>query len=220
MKLLHSFIGKYVDIGLSGKKLPIRGCLIDVGNDILVVHNGAQFIYIPTIHLQNMTLSEDPANNLTVKPEMPFDHSDIAYRKILMNAKGIFAEIYISGTQSVHGYVTSIMNDFFVFFSPVYRTVYVSLEHVKTITPYETNTTPYYLSQDRFPLQPTGTTLSRTFEQQLKKLIGELVVFDLGEDSNKIGRLNAVENNMLELITANGKHLFMHTSHVKTIHIP
>ncbi|MFS0837472.1 DUF2642 domain-containing protein [Paenibacillus sp. UNC499MF] len=221
MKLLHSFLGKLVDVGLSGKKLPLRGSLIDVGNDIIVLHNGSQFTYIPTLHLQYMTLAEDPtAVDPAPQPELPFDHSEIAYRKILMNAKGIFSEISISGSQSLHGYVTSIMNDFFVFFSPVYRTVYISLEHVKSITPYISNTTPYSLGQDRFPLHPTGTTLSRTFEQQLKKLVGELVVFNLGEAPNKIGRLNVAENNMLELVTANGQQLFMHMSHVKSVHLP
>jgi hypothetical protein len=220
VKLLRPFMGKQVELELSGRKMQIRGKLIDIGNDIIVIFNGMQYLYIPTIHLQNVKLTEMSEEFAYGQTELLFDHTDISYRKIVMNAKGTFTEIFIDGAQSLHGYITSIMNDFFVFFSPVYRTVYVSMEHVKYITPYESNVTPYELSQERFPLQPTGITLSRTFDQQLKKLEGELVVLDLGDHSRKIGRLNAIENNILELVSANGQRLFMHVNHVKTIHTP
>lgn len=220
MKLLRSIMGKFVELEISGKKTTIRGSLIDVGNDIIVLYSGSQFLYIPANHIQSMTLTEESYDEMGEKPELQFDHTDIAYRKILMNAKGVFTEISIHGSKSLHGYVTSIMNDFFIFFSPVYRSVYVSMDHVKSISPYEGNATPYFMSKDRFPLQPSGMTLSRTFEQQLKKFEGELIILDLGEDPHKIGRLSAFENQILELITANGQHVFIHANHVKTIHLP
>ena len=220
MRLLRPILGKYVELTIPGKRVSPRGKLIDVGNDIVVLYNGTQYLYIPATHIQSMSLTDEVEEARMNETEIQFDHTDIAYRKILMNAKGIFTEIYIHGPQSLHGYVTSIMNDFFVFFSPVYRTVYVAMEHVKSISPYEGNATPFYMSKERFALQPSPMALSRTFDQQLKRLEGELVILDLGEDPNKIGRLSAIDNNMLELITANGQRVFMHIRHVKTIHLP
>ena len=218
---LQKFVGKQVNLEISGKT-PIRGTLVDLGSDILVIHNGIQFLYIPLIHLQIMKLEPRLDTDTTVPTEMPFENQteSISYRKILMNAKGIFTELYITGNQSIHGYITSIMNDFFVFFSPVFHTVLVSLNHLKYLIPYTSNVTPYSLDPERFPVKPSSMTLSRTFDQQLKKLEGQFVVLDLGENPHKIGLLKNVENRTLELIMANGETVYTHMEHVKTVHIP
>jgi hypothetical protein len=137
-----------------------------------------------------------------------------------MNAKGMFSEIYISGNQSIHGYLTTVMNDFFVFYSPVYHTVIVSLHHLKYLVPYNPNVTPYTLTSEQFPLKPSPITLARTFDQQLRKLIGEFVVLDLGENPNKIGVLKNVDQSIIELATASGASVLLHFDHVKTVHLP
>ncbi|PYI52099.1 DUF2642 domain-containing protein [Paenibacillus flagellatus] len=222
MSLLNPMLGSRIKIEISGRFLPIRGTLIDIGTDIIVVNNGTQYLYLPVLHIQKLE-PDDSLETIAAAggdQEQMFDHTDISYRKILMNAKGIFTEVGITGFQSLHGYITSIMNDYFVFFSPVYRTVYVSLQHVKLIIPYAPNRTPYYLSRERFPLQPPGITLARTFDQQMKKLEGELIALDLGESPSKIGLLKSVDNRLVELVGANGQHLYMHGEHVKTIHVP
>ena len=220
MNLLRPLLDNRVELEISGMKAPVQGRVVDIGQDILVLYNETKYMYIPILHLQKVRTVEDYDENQQEPAERPFDHADIAYRKILMNARGIFTELFISGNASIHGYITSIMNDFFVFFSPVYRSVFVSMNHVKMLTPYAPNRTPYFLSQDRFPLQPASVTLTRTFEQQMKKLEGELVVLNLGEQSDHIGRLHALQDNMAELITAHGQHICIHTNHVKTIHLP
>src|SRR5690606_37881166 len=122
--------------------------------------------------------------------------------------------------QAVYGYVTSIMNDYFVYYSPLYRAIYVYLRHVKYMIPYAPDVTPYALRQDRFPLQPAGITLARTFDQQLKKLEGQFVALDLGEDPGKIGLLKTCEYPVLELITGRGESTLIHAEHIKTVHLP
>ncbi|CAM3997353.1 DUF2642 domain-containing protein [Paenibacillus alkaliterrae] len=221
MKNRHPLLDRQVELVISGKVAPIRGKLIEFGQDILVLHNGTQFLYVPLIHLQQLRILSQDGEKFEV-PEMPFEpyNEPISYRKILMNAKGMFSEIYITGNQPIHGYLTTVMNDFFVFYSPVYHTVIISLQHLKYLIPYNPNVTPYTLTPEQFPLKPSPLTLARTFDQQLRKLIGEFVVLDLGENPNKIGVLKSLDQNMIELANASGNAVFLHFDHVKTVHIP
>jgi hypothetical protein len=224
MKQQHPLMNSLIDLDISGKTSTLRGKLVDMGQDILVVHNGQQFVYVPIIHLQQMRAANmQDSNNMTFEvPETPFEQANdpISYRKTLMNAKGMFSELYITGNQSIHGYLTSVMNDFFVFYSPVYHSVIVSLTHLKYLIPYSPNVTPYTLTPEQFPLKPSPLTLARTFDQQLRKLIGEFVILDLGENPNKIGVLKNVDQNMVELATAGGNSVYLHLDHVKTVHLP
>ncbi|WP_028611959.1 hypothetical protein [Paenibacillus harenae] len=221
MKQRHPLLDQQVELEISGKASLIRGKLIEFGQDILVLHNGTRFLYVPLIHLQQLRLSLKEQEKYDV-PEMPFEPyiDPISYRKILMNAKGMFSEIYITGNQSIHGYLTAVMNDFFVFYSPVYHTMIISLQHLKYLIPYNPNVTPYTLTPEQFPLKPTSLTLARTFDQQLRKLIGEFVVLDLGENPNKTGVLKNVDQSMIEIATASGNAVFLHFDHVKTVHVP
>ncbi|GFN30915.1 DUF2642 domain-containing protein [Paenibacillus xylaniclasticus] len=222
MKHTHPLMNRYVDLDISGKAIPLRGKLIDMGQDILVIHNGQQFVYVPIIHLQQMREVSKQESILIEVPEIPIEQPNdpISYRKMLMNAKGMFSELYITGNQSIHGYLTSVMNDYFVFYSPVYHSVVISLTHLKYLIPYNPNVTPYTLTPEQFPLKPSPLTLARTFDQQLRKLIGQFVILDLGENPNKIGVLKSVEQNMVELANAGGTPVFLHLDHVKTVHLP
>ncbi|MOA22886.1 hypothetical protein D3C78_1434800 [compost metagenome] len=187
-----------------------------------MLHNGLQFLYVPLIHLLQLRVSSKEEEVIIVPEQQHIEpyNNPISYRKMLMNVKGMFSEVYISGNQSLHGYVSTVMNDFFVFYSPVYHTVIISLHHLKYLIPYNPDATPYSLTPEQFPLKPSPLTLARTFDQQLRKLIGELVVLDLGENPNKTGILKTVDKSMLELANASGKAVYLHFDHVKTVHIP
>jgi hypothetical protein len=173
------------------------------------------------LHMQQLTRLPASEAAFGEVPEPPLDPTtELSYRKVLLNAKGMFAELNIVGNRSVHGYVTSIMNDFFVFYSPMFRTLYVFMRHLKILIPYDPETTPYAMEQEKFPINPTPASLARTFDQQLKKFEGEYVVLDLGEHPDKIGLLKSVKSNLIELVTADGSSTFIHLDHVKTIHRP
>ncbi|EZP75820.1 hypothetical protein H839_11114 [Parageobacillus genomosp. 1] len=221
MNNLHSLIGKQVELEVSGKVM-LTGILVDVGLDIIVIYNGKEYLYIPHLHIHNIRVSTKPQTELwNVTPELPFDENDtISYRKTLINAKGRFVQIYVTGNKSIHGYVTAILNDYFVFYSPVYKTMFISLNHLKWLTPYQTNITPYTLSNEVLPVKPTNIPLQRSLEEQLKKFEGQLVVFDLGDNPMKIGLLKQVQNNIIELVTASGESIFWKLMHVKTVHLP
>ncbi len=218
---MDKYLNQPVSLQVSGSRSALKGTLIDLGSDILVLHNGTQFLYVPIVHLQRLTRCPACETDFGPPPDPPPEGTaELSYRKVLMNAKGMFSELYITGNQSVHGYVTSIMNDFFVFYSPMYRSLFVSMKHLKTLIPYDDQTTPYALEQEKFPVNPLSASLARTFDQQLKKFEGEFVVLDLGEHPGKIGLLKSVSGNLAELVTADGASTFIHLDHVKTIHRP
>ncbi len=224
MKDIHSLIGQKVELEVSGRTI-FQGILVDLGQDILVLFNGKDYFYIPFLHVHNLRanpLIELEGNENQEAPVSPIneDQSTISYRKTLMNAKGRFVEIFVTGNKSIHGYITNVLNDYFVFYSPVYKTMFISLNHLKWLTPYQTNITPYTLGNEELPVKPINMPLQRSLEEQLKKLEGNLVVFDIGDHPLKIGLLKQVQNNLIKLITASGETVFWKILHIKSIHMP
>jgi hypothetical protein len=221
MSDFNHLIGKYVDIEISGKNY-CQGTLVDTGLDIIVVYDGKRFFYIPILHIQRMKQDTMQTVASDIHPEKPIvgDSDSISFRKILMNAKGQFVQIYVTGNKSIHGYLTSIMNDYFVFYSPTYKTMFISMNHVKWLIPYEQDVTPYSLNNQQFPVNPTSIPLARTFEEQCKKVENHIVIIDGGENPEKIGLLQKVSNNRLVLVTVERETVYWNLQHIKTIHLP
>ncbi|MGG0788965.1 DUF2642 domain-containing protein [Peribacillus simplex] len=216
-----ALLGKQIDVQLSGKKT-FKGILTDLSTDILVLFNGQQYLYFPMLHVHRFNLSTEIDNEIKypIESSMMEDMASISYRKTLMNAKGVFSEIYVEGHIPLHGYITNVFNDYFAFYSPVYKMMYVSLHHLKWLTPYNQNATPYTLGKENFPGNPSGVPMLRSLEDQLKKNAGKLVVLDGGEDPMKIGVIKKAENNLVELTTASGDNVFLKLAHIKTVYMP
>ncbi|NYE03957.1 hypothetical protein F4694_000701 [Bacillus niacini] len=220
---LKDHVGNYIKLELSGNK-PISGILIDIGSDLWVIYNGYDYLYIPTVHIQNwkfpkkeeideiITLSDDQSPIFNPNEE-------ISLRKTLTAAKGIFTEIYVTSKQAVHGYIISIMNNYFVFYSPIYKTMFISLNHLKWLIPYTNNQRPYGLSNANLPVNPSNITFARSFEVQIEKLIGTLIVFNMGENENGMGKVMGIKNNFVELLTAKGDPVYLNLQHIKTVHM-
>jgi hypothetical protein len=222
MSNLHQFIDKQVEVEISGSNI-CTGKLIDLGMDLIVLLDEQQFYYLPLVHVQNVkTISQTNADTGSLPKELPIDYQsdNLSFRKILTNAKGQFVKINVTGNKPIHGYLTSIMNDYFVFYSPVYKAMFVSMNHLKWLIPYQADLTPYTISNQLLPVNPVNIPLSRTFEEQCKKLEGKLVVFDLGENPNKIGLLQKVDNQIIELVNANGDKVCWNLHHIKTVYVP
>lgn len=216
MRYLESILGKTVEIKISGLVERV-GVLIDYGLDVVVIHDGVDFVYIPSVHIQKMRPVENTIYMSVPSTEGIDLENNISYRNVLMESKGMFVQIFVTGNQSIHGYITSLLTDYFVFFSPVHKTLFVPLFHLKWLTPYPENKTPYTLQKEYLPVNPTTYKLARTFEEQVKKMEGKIVVFDLGNDPQKIGLLKSIQNNMVELITADNQPLYWNINHLKMI---
>ncbi|WP_254119279.1 DUF2642 domain-containing protein [Bacillus sp. FJAT-29790] len=221
MSGISNLKGEHIEIEISGK-MGFRGILVDTGLDIIVLYDGNKYFYIPFNHIQNIKKSQPVEEMIELGKDLPSlsDLDSISYRKILTNARGRFVEIFVSGNKTIHGYITSVLNDFLVFYSPVFKTMFISLHHIKWIIPYSSNLTPYTLNSEKLPVQPTNIPISRSFEEQLKKEEGKLVVFDAGDHPNKIGLLKSVQNNIVELITADGETTYWKLLHLKMVHLP
>lgn len=219
---LKDNIGKFIRMEISGNKI-LRGMLIDIGSDLWVLFNGIDYLYIPTIHIQNWQyLKQDEIEEITFndEPTPIYNHNEeISLRKTLTAAKGIFTEIFVTSNQSLHGYIISIMNNYFVFYSPIYKTMFISLNHLKWLIPYTNNQRPYGLSNANLPVNPSNLTFARSFEVQLEKLIGELIVFNIGENENVIGKLQSIKNNFIELISAKEDPIYLNLQHIKSVHM-
>ncbi len=221
MELLKNFINEQIYVEVSGNILH-KGILIALGTDILVLYNGRDFLYIPIIHIHKINKKDDDTSNVNPFEGKWDDDSNetISFRKILNNARGLFSEITIANNQTIHGYVVSVMNNYVVFYSPVFKTVYISLQHLKWLIPYQDQQTPYALSKENLHVNPFAIPLARTFEEQLKRFMNQMVILDLGHDQNKVGQLQTIENNIVKLITARQIPSFVNLRHIKTIHIP
>lgn len=215
--------GKNIEVEISGGCFH-KGILIDSGLDIIVLYEGKtnSFLYIPFVHIQRLKEINIWEDDIVYDPtsEKPIETEAISYRKTLMTAKSLFVKVYVTGEKSIHGYLTSIMNDYFVFNSPACKTMFVSMNHLKCLIPYPPNTTPYSLDNQHFPLNPPPASLARTFEDQLKKLENQLVILDSGDNPEKIGILQKVQNNKAIMITADGETVYRNIEHIKTIQLP
>lgn len=215
--------GKNIEVEISGGSFHM-GILIDSGLDIIVIYEGStnSFLYMPFVHIQRLKeiriKEEDPSYD--PPSEKPIESDAISYRKILMNARGLFVKVYVTGDKAIHGYLTSIMNDYFVFHTPAYKTMFISMKHVKWLIPHPVNTTPYSLNNQNLPLTSVPSSLARSFDEQLKKLENQLVILDGGDNTEKIGLIQKVQNNKMSLITADGETVYRNLEHIKTIQLP
>ena len=214
--------GKYIKLELSGKKY-ISGLLCDIGSDVWVVFNGTDYLYLPAIHIQNWQyMKQEEIDEIAFSDEpAPIynNNEETSFRKTLNAARGIFTEIFVTSNQSLHGYIISIMNNYFVFYSHIYKTMFISLNHLKWLIPYSSNQRPYGLSNANLPVNPSNITFARSFEVQIEKLTGELIVFNIGENENVIGKIQGIKGNFVELISAKEDPVFLNLQHIKTMHM-
>lgn len=224
VKGLNQFLDTDVEVVISGDTRFV-GTLIDIGQDIFVIFDGSNYLYIPLLHLHQMNkaINTNTEKPILIDPEDPMmeaENNSFSYRNTLNRVKGKFIEIYVTGDRSIHGYVTSVLNDYIVFFSPVFKTLFISMHHLKWFTPYSTEQTPYTLDNSQLPVVPSSVSLVRNFEEQIKKYVGQLVIFDMGEVPEKVGLLKDVSNNIIELINASGESIIWKLNHLKTMHLP
>ncbi|MGM9926430.1 MAG: DUF2642 domain-containing protein [Bacillus sp. (in: firmicutes)] len=219
-KVFHNLIGEFARLELSGKHFVI-GKVVDIGIDLIVVCRGADYIYIPLLHMKNIRIAEKDEMDMELQESLPgiVLEENLSLRKVLNNAKGMFVELYVTGNEAIHGYITSILNNYFVFYSPIYKTMYIPLNHFKWLIPYQSNQRPYGLNNQEFPVRPISAAVARSFEVQIEKLKNKLVIFNLGENGAVIGKLNGVVDNMVELETAREKILYLNLQHIKTVHM-
>lgn len=219
-KIIQSLVKEVVQLEVSGKKI-LNGTVIDLGTDTMVLFNGTEFVYIPLDHIQNFKVdsnNDDDIQAPTLLPSISTDENDadLTFRKVLTQAQGKYVEIYVTGNEPLHGYITSIKDNYFVFQSPVYRTMYISMSHLKWLIPYAQNELAYGLE---LSVQHNNETLASTFEVQAEQFKDEIVVLNIGGPKSHIGKITNVEQQIAEVQTARADSIYVNLSHIKTLHV-
>ena len=214
----QGLIGEQVSLLLSGHR-SFNGILTDMGSDIIVLFNGEKYIYFPRLHIHSINRNKELEDHVRqpIESSMVEDLDLISYRRTLIDAKGSFLEIDVTGNLTYHGYITNVLNDYFVFYSPVFKQMFISLSHLKWLSPYPKNIKPYNLSQETFPNKPI-VPLLHSLEDQLKREVGKVVIFDGGSNPLKIGLLSNIDQNLIELLIADGNSIYHNLDHIKSIH--
>ena len=220
-KLLHYFNSDIVKIEITGNKVQ-KGSIIDSSKDLLVIFNGDDFIYIPFEHILTIVVDEDKDNEIPNPSEPPSiistdDNKDLTLKTVLTQAKERFVEIYISGSQSLHGYISEIKNDYFIFHSPIYKTVFIAIDHLKWLIPYATDERPYQLEIEQLRMEKLVDNLPTTFYSLISNMKGKLIIFNLDEKNKHIGKLNDVKGKLIELQPAKSSLQYVNLVHIKTV---
>ncbi|MET0960988.1 MAG: DUF2642 domain-containing protein, partial [Psychrobacillus psychrotolerans] len=204
-KIIQSLLKEYVQIEVSGKKV-LKGILIDVGTDIIVIFNGTDYMYIPIDHIHSYCILKNneldtlaPTESSSIKTGG--NNHELSLRVTLHQAQGKSTEIYLIDDQPLHGYITQIMDDYFAFYSPIYKTMYISTKHLKWLIPYPSSECPYGLNKPNS--QPLVTEVSvNTFKNKIEKFVDKLIVFNIGGSKSHIGTIKNVEEQVVELEAA------------------
>ena len=212
---------QYVAVSLVGDKF-FKGVIFDSGRDIIVLFNGEQFIYIPFIHIESI-VADTPDANFIQPSDLPSISSDqlqkgLALDDVLKEAKGIYQELGIINKKPLHGTILEVLDDYIVFNSPVYKTIYIAKKHLKWIIPYTPSERPYGLSDSEFNWQQGEKEFKKGFTQQLATLINKLVVLNLGDKIYHTGKIKNISNAMIELQTVRAKSIYVNIAHIQTIH--
>ena len=222
-KMIQGLVNRVVWIEVSGK-IYISGRLVKLGSDTLVLFDGKDYYYMPLVHIQKMKVDDNEKRDIEIPTDTPsitseYDKDDISLRKVLTQAKGAFVEIYVTAGKPLHGYITSIMNNYFVFHSPIYKTMYIAIKHLKWLIPYTNSQPPYGLENQNFPVPAIHTSLARTFEVQIEKFKNQIVIFNVGESNHHVGKINNIEEQMVELLAARNQSIMINLQHIKTLHL-
>ncbi|MFC4768413.1 DUF2642 domain-containing protein [Effusibacillus consociatus] len=211
--LIGSYIGMVVDIEISGDKKHL-GTVIDIGSDLIVICTNNKYLYIPITHIQRIELSPNQSDqSLPPSQSLLKNKEQISFPQMLNHAKGGFVEIFVTGNQSLYGFIINVLDDYLVFDSLGYKTILIPLYHLKWLSPCPPN-------GQGTPVQPSGSVLSRTLEEQLKRSEGKIVILDMGSSANKIGLMKKIENRVMELEMFNGKKVYWNLHHIKTVQFP
>lgn len=221
--MIQNLKNEIIKLEISGGKF-LNGAIIDTSNEIVVIYNGKSFQYVPVEHIQTFEIDFDNEDNIQQPTDTPsidlkMNNNDMTILKILSQAKGMDVEIFVTSNKSLHGTITAIMDDYFVFQSPVYPTIFISNKHLKWLIPYSEHKLPYGLSKEELLIQTRkDQPYTSTFNSQIEQLKNKLVVINLGEKYTQIGKVKNVINKLVELVLADSRSIYVNTSHIKTIY--
>jgi len=222
--LIQDFDKEIVKLELTGKKI-LKGIIIDNSSELVVLFNGKEFFYIPVNHIHEIKIDYINEDGLKIPSSIKQDkifndkNEKMTFAKVLTKSLGTFLEIQVLNNQPLHGYISSILDDYIVFQSPIYKKMYIPIKHIKTIVPYSLNQKPYQLSDEELLINACNESFPKTFEAQIENLRNKLAVLNINEKNNFTGVITEVKGSIIEFRTAKDS-IYYNLQHIKTIHTP
>lgn len=144
MRNLKKYIKKQIYIELG--KNSFYGVVTDLGEDILVLFNGIQYIYMPVDHINHIQFNTNQEKQVDqpIEDYLLEQIETLSLLNVLITTKEWFTEIHVAGNFSFYGYITEIYDDYFSFYSSMYKQMYISLNHLKWLAPLYHSHSPKY----------------------------------------------------------------------------
>ncbi|MFB6465563.1 DUF2642 domain-containing protein [Cytobacillus sp. Hz8] len=220
MSKVKNYIGKQIFVQISGKD-SFNGILTDIGSDVMVIFNGDDYLYLPfnSIHLIQLNTNDEEQVNQPSESTFLSHTELLSLDHVLTNAKGTFTEIFVTGKTSYFGYILNISQDYFTFYSPIYKFMFISIEHLKWLIPHSKNQSPFTLSNEKIKGLDLTAIQADSIEEQLKRKIGHVILIDGGNNPQKSGMLNDIKDHLVELTLENGEVVYWNLAHIKSVHL-
>lgn len=216
---------EFVMIEVSGGKI-LNGSFVDSSNDIIVLYAKSQFVYVPKDHIHSLEIDYDNENNIEQPSHIPtfisqVNDVDLNLANLLSLAKGMHVEIMVTKNIALHGVITAVNDDYFVFESPIYKTMFIAIKHLKWIIPYFKDELPYGLNKQEFLNLSSNKNqpYKNTFASQISEFTNQLVILNLGKDFSQIGRITSVKGQILELLDGKSNIVFFNLSHIQIVQL-
>ncbi|UVI27587.1 DUF2642 domain-containing protein [Paenibacillus spongiae] len=218
MKEFQALLSQKVIIDISGK-VRLSGILVDAGSDIIVLLHQERYLYIPLNHVHQVMpdLSKNEDNASAAYSPMKYENDQISLKDILRQAAGLFVELNVSGHVPLHGYMIAVQSDYLVLYSPIFKHIHISLQHLKWLIPYPANHVPYSQDSKVIAAKPLNALIPSTFGELCKNAEGKLAVFDLG---HTIGFIQQVNTGTITFVDANGNPMIWNVEHLKSLYLP
>ncbi|OLN21760.1 hypothetical protein BTO30_12935 [Domibacillus antri] len=221
MKRLKEYVGEPIHLDLTGKR-EVSGILIDFGSDVLVLCKQNEFLYLPLFHVREIRLlSKEEADFLT-PPEttdtLPLADK-LSLKEVLQTAsKGSFVELNMTAGQPVHGSITNVMDDYVVFFSPVYQMMLMPIQHIKWLIPYPASSRPYGFDHSLSLVSSSAPKVyAATFADQIENVKGSFITLNIGEKECISGKFLHKDAHFITLMTVKEQKIHLNINHVKTV---
>ncbi|WP_100330016.1 hypothetical protein [Bacillus xiapuensis] len=218
---LEEYVGEFILVELTGET-ELAGLFFELGEDVMVLYKETEFFYIPFFHVKNIkrfTASGAASPSFKLKTAAPFP-KQLCLEEILETAKGLFVEITVSNGHVFHGCITVVMNDYIVFFSPVFQTILIPIQHIIQLLPYPHTARPYGFKNSSSLTASTDKTFAVTFDGQLNNMTGSFLTCNIGSKDAISGKLLDKEKHCISLLTSRETEIHLNIQHIQSLMCP
>lgn len=212
-----------VVVEISGGKM-INGSVVDSSDELIVLYDKNLFYYVPFEHIHSFYIDAVNENNIQSPSELPTFISkvnqDLTLKNILTLAKGMHVEIMVSKNEPLHGVITAIKDDYFVFESPIYKRMFIAQNHLKWLIPH-LHQFPFGLNEYEFHhyLAKNDEAYQDTFAAQIAGLQNQFVILNLGKNFSHIGKLKNINHPLISIEDGKSKLTYFNLSHIQILQL-